>query len=105
MSLLAQAAASPHWHLYMKQPQDGRRRYATTDQGDDQRKEVTVHAALSLWHKPNDFHSGFEFREGANQHEELTGETIWVLNRETTTFPTSMWYVRPDRMEPGTRPR
>jgi HK97 family phage portal protein len=100
VSLLSQAAASPTWRLFMKQPVDGRRRYSTGDVGDDQRKEVTVHAALQLWHKPNDFHSGFEFREGANQHEELTGETIWVLNREGVTFPTSMWYVRPDRMEP-----
>jgi HK97 family phage portal protein len=100
VSLLAQAAASPKWRMYKKQPQDGRRRYATSDEGDDQRVEIVQHAALSLWHKPNAFHSGFEFREGANQHEELTGETLWVLNRETTTFPTSMWYVRPDRMEP-----
>ena len=100
VSLLAQSSASPKWHLYKKQPQDGRRRYTTADQGSDQRVEVITHAALSLWNKPNDFHSGFEFREGANQHEELTGETIWVLNREATTFPTSMWYVRPDRMDP-----
>jgi HK97 family phage portal protein len=100
VSLLQQAAASPAWHLYKKQPVDGRRRYTTGDQGSDQRVEVINHAALSLWTRPNDFHSGFEFREGSNQHEELTGETFWVLNREVTTFPTSMWYVRPDRMEP-----
>lgn len=100
VSLLQQAAASPVWHLYKKQPQDGRRRYTTGDRGSDQRTEVIQHAALSLWNKPNDFHTGFEFREGSNQHEELTGETFWVLDREVTTFPTSMWYVRPDRMEP-----
>ena len=100
VSLLQQAAASPAWHLYKKQPQDGRRRYTTGDQGSDQRVEVVQHAALQLWNSPNDFHSGFEFREGSNQHLELTGETFWVLNREATTFPTSMWYVRPDRMEP-----
>jgi phage portal protein BeeE len=44
--------------------------------------------------------SGFEFREGINQHMELTGETWWVLDREMVSFPTSMWYVRPDRMQP-----
>ncbi len=104
VSLLAQAAAAPQWHLYKKQPKDGRRRYTTGDQGSDQRVEVITHAALSLWHRPNDFHTGFEFREGAGQHQELTGETIWVLNREGTTFPTSMWYVRPDRMEPVPSP-
>ena len=100
VSLLQESAASAKWHLYQKQPQDARRRYAPTDRGSDQRKEVITHAALSLWNKPNDFHTGFEFREGANQHVELTGETFWVLNTEVTTFPTSMWYVRPDRMEP-----
>jgi HK97 family phage portal protein len=104
VSLLQQAAAAPRWHLYKKQPKDGRRRYSTSDVGDDQRTEVVQHAALSLWQKPNDFMSGFEFREGAQQHEELTGETIWVLNREVTSFPTSMWYVRPDRMEPVPSP-
>ena len=104
VSLLQQSAASAAWHLYKKAPQDARRRYTTGDQGSDQRVEVINHAALSLWNKPNDFHTGFEFREGSNQHEELTGETFWVLNRELTTFPTSMWYVRPDRMEPVPSP-
>ena len=100
VSLLQQAAAAGTWHLYKKQPADGRRRYAPGDQGSDQRREVVQHAALKLWRKPNEFHTGFEFREGSNQHLELTGETFWVLNREVATFPTAMWYVRPDRMEP-----
>lgn len=101
VSLLAQASATPQWHLYKKQPQDGRRRYTTGDQGSDQRTEVVQHAALTLWNKPNAFHTGFEFREGSNQHQELTGETFWVVQREGgLNFPTSMWYVRPDRMEP-----
>lgn len=104
VSLLAQAAAAPGWHLYKKAPKDGRVRYTTGDQGSDQRVEVVQHAAISLWNAPNQFHSGFEFREGANQHEELTGETVWVLGREGTSFPTSMWYVRPDRMEPVPSP-
>ncbi len=100
VSLLQSAPAGADWHLYKKQPVDARRRYASTDQGSDQRTEVITHAALSLWSKPNDFHTAFEFREGSNQHLELTGETFWVLNNEGTNFPTSMWYVRPDRMEP-----
>lgn len=104
VSLLAQATAGAQWHLYKKQPQDGRRRYTTGDKGSDQRVEVVQHAALSLWNSPNDFHSGFEFREGCNQHEELAGETFWVLNRAGTSFPTSMWYVRPDRMQPVPSP-
>jgi phage portal protein BeeE len=101
VSLLQQAAASPAWHLYKKQPVDGRRRYSTGDEGSDQRTEVVNHAATALWDKPNDFHSGFAFREGANQHLELTGETFWVVNRENALgIPTSLWYVSPARMEP-----
>ncbi len=101
VSLLQQAAASPKWHLYKKAPQDGRVRYTTADRGSDQRVEVVQHAAIALWNKPNSFHTGFEFREGSNQHEELTGETFWVANRENVLgMPTALWYVRPDRMEP-----
>lgn len=99
VSLLAESAATPAWHLYKKPPLDGRRRYSTADQGSDQRIEVVQHAAIQLWNNPNDWHSGFEFREAAQQHEELSGETIWVLDMEAG-FPTSMWHVRPDRMEP-----
>lgn len=99
VSLLAEAAATPTWRLYKKPPRDGRVRYATGDQGSDQRIEILQHAAIQLVNSPNDFHSGFEFREGCQQHEELTGETFWVLDIEAG-FPTSMWYVRPDRMEP-----
>jgi phage portal protein BeeE len=62
VSLLQQAAATPRWHLYKKQPVDGRRRYSSADVGDDQRTEVVNHAALTLWNKPNAFQSGFEFR-------------------------------------------
>jgi HK97 family phage portal protein len=105
VSLLAEAAAKPTWHLYQKPKQDGRVRYTTADQGSDQRVEVLQHAAVKLWNTPNSFHTGFEFREGSNQHEELTGETFWVLDRENgLNFPTSIWYVRPDRMTPVPSP-
>lgn len=100
VSLLQEASASANWHLFKRPPQDARRRYSTADHGSDQRIEVVQHAAVSLWNQPNAFMDGFTFREGANQHLELTGETIWALNREGTSFPTAMWYVRPDRMEP-----
>ena len=103
VSLLQQSSAYPKWRLF-KKPSDGRVRYTTGDKGTDQRVEVVRHAALQLWDKPNDFHTGFEFREGSNQHLELTGETFWVVNTENVTFPISMWYVRPDRMEPVADP-
>lgn len=101
VSLLSSSAAYPHWHLYKKQPADGRRRYSTSDVGDDQRTEIIVSAALSLWLHPNKFMTGFEFREGSNQHLELAGETYWVLDRAGGSgMPVAMWYVRPDRMQP-----
>lgn len=102
VSLLAQSSAQQHWHLYKKQPQDGRRRYSKggTDQGSDMRVEVVQHAAISLWNSPNTWMSGFEFREAAQQHLELTGQTFWVVDYGATTFPLSMWIVRPDRIQP-----
>lgn len=99
VSLLAEASATPNWRLFKSQPVDGRRRYTTGDKGSDQRTQVVQHAAIKLWNCPNDFHTGFEFREGSQMHEELTGETFWVLDTEAG-FPTEMWYVQPDRMEP-----
>jgi len=99
VSLLAESAATPTWKLYRKPPQDGRVRYTTGDRGSDERTEIVQHAAIQLINNPNDFHSRFEFFEGSQQHEELTGETFWVLDMEAG-FPTSMWYVRPDRFEP-----
>src|SRR5271170_5993274 len=100
VSLLQGSSAAPAWHMYKKVAQDGRVRYTTGDKGSDQRTEVMQHAAIQLWNKPNAFMSGFEFREGSNQHFELTGETYWVVEREVATFPTSLWYVTPSRMEP-----
>lgn len=103
VSLLAQSAATPAWHLYRKAPVDGRVRYTTADRGSDQRTEVVQHAAIKLVTCPNQFHTRFEFFEGSNQHEELTGETYWVVAKQMN-IPVSMWYVRPDRMEPVPSP-
>lgn len=65
------------------------------------RVEVTSHAALDLWNQPNPFMTGSDFREAAQQHEELTGEQWWVIARHPSfTIPLEVWPVRPDRMEP-----
>ena len=52
VSLLARATAGPVWKLFRKAPQDGRRRYTTTDQGSDQRVEVINHQALEVLNNP-----------------------------------------------------
>lgn len=59
------------------------------------------HQALRVWSKPNDFTTGQEYVEGFQQHVDLTGEGYWVIERlDGLNFPTGMWYVRPDRMQP-----
>jgi HK97 family phage portal protein len=101
VSLLATATAAPEWRLYRKPARDGRVRYTTGDRGTDQRTEVLQHQALNVWNKPNSFTTGRRFREASQQHAELTGEQWWVVTRDArATFPTGMWLVRPDRMEP-----
>lgn len=59
------------------------------------------HQALRVWSNPNDHNTGQEYVEGFQQHIDLTGEGYWVIERlDGLNFPTGMWYVRPDRMQP-----
>ena len=79
------------WHLYRK---------AKSGRPED-RVEVTSHAALDLWNKPNAFYTQSEFVEAQQQHQELTGEGWWVIARDPrSTIPLELWPVRPDRMAP-----
>lgn len=105
VSLLAESTSTPVWRLYKKTPRDMRRRYSTGDVGSDQRVEIIDHPALTLLNNPNSMQTGFEFREGSQQHLELTGETFWVVDNDNALgVPTNMWYVQPHRMEPVTDP-
>ncbi|MGW6747634.1 phage portal protein [Streptomyces sp. NPDC055006] len=82
---------SVEWKLY-RSAKSGR---------EEDRVEVTSHAALDLWKRPNAHMTGPRFRESAQQHEELTGEQWWVIARhENSSLPLELWPVRPDRMEP-----
>lgn len=91
------------WKLY-RVPKDGRRRYDHgTSSVQDDRVEVTRHPALSLWRRPNNFFSGYAFRESAQQHEELVGEQYWVIVKQGS-LPVELWFVRPDRMRPVPHP-
>lgn len=94
------AYSQVEWKLYYKSS-DKRRVYHN---GQDDRREVTRHPALDLWNRPNPFFSGFEFRESAQQHEELTGEQYWLIVRNEINLPQELWFVRPDRMEPIPHP-
>jgi HK97 family phage portal protein len=85
------ATAQVEWKLYRK----------AANGSDDERVEVTSHAALDLWNKPNPFMPRQEFVESFQQHVDLTGEAWWVIYRDPrATIPLELWPVRPDRMEP-----
>ena len=89
---IASNQASVQWTLYRK---------ARSGKKED-RTEVTNHLAWDLWQTPNDAFTGSALREGVQQHYELTGEG-WLVVELAEGFadiPLSIWYVRPDRIEP-----
>lgn len=98
VELLSSSVAAVEWKLYRKQRQDGRRTFAPPVGDADDRTEVIVHPALSVWKRPNRFFTNRMFAEGYQQHIELTGEAYWVLGYNGLPTPTSMWYVMPHRM-------
>lgn len=85
------ATALVEWKLWRK---------AKSGKKED-RVEVTSHAALDLWRKPNGFMPRQEFVETQQQHFDLTGEAWWVVSRSgRASVPLELWPVRPDRMQP-----
>src|SRR6266566_9592666 len=62
------------WRMF--RTRDGRGRIS----GPDPRTEVTSHAALDMWRKPNKWMPGQLFRESFGQHIELTGLGFWVIS-------------------------
>lgn len=85
------ATALVDWKLYRK---------AKSGRVED-RVEVTSHAALDLWNKPNPFMPRQEFVESSTQHYDLTGETWWVIAYHPgVNIPLELWPVRPDRITP-----
>ncbi|MFE1192920.1 phage portal protein [Streptomyces olivaceoviridis] len=87
----ANATALVDWKLWRK-AKSGRK---------EDRTEVTAHAALDLWNRPNPFMPRQEFVESSTQHYDLTGETEWVIRQHpAANIPLEMWPVRPDRMTP-----
>ena len=97
---LSESTSQVDWRLYRKTV-DGRRRY----EGEETRTEVTRHAALDLWNKPNPWQTRQEFVEATQQHLDLTGEAWWVVARDPRVdLPLELWCVRPDRMAPVPHP-
>jgi len=95
------ATSQVNWRLWKKQV-DGRR---TTPGATEQRTEVTRHAALDLWRRPNPFMTTQELVEVVQQHLDLTGEGWIIIGRSPlSTMPLELWPVRPDRMTPVPHP-
>jgi HK97 family phage portal protein len=87
---LATSTAAVKWHLYQK---------ASSGREED-REEVTSHAALDLWNTPvPDFLDQNDLIEACQQHTDLTGEG-WIVLTKVGKLPIGMWPVRPDRMRP-----
>ncbi|WP_269649722.1 phage portal protein [Streptomyces sp. ActVer] len=90
------ATALVNWRLYRKAP-SGK---------PEDRVEVTQHAALDLWNKPNQFFTRQELVETEQQHIDLTGEGWLVIarNSQRSSMPLELWPVRPDRIAPVPHP-
>jgi HK97 family phage portal protein len=71
----------------------------------EDRVEVTSHAILDLWNKPNRFFTRQELVETVQQHIDLTGEGWLVIGRNPRSpMPLELWPVRPDRIQPVPHP-
>lgn len=92
VSTTSQAVAEVDWKLWRK---------AKSGKPED-RTEVTSHAALDLWNRPNAFMTRQELVETCQQHLDLTGEGWCVVGRNAKlrSIPLELWPVRPDRMAP-----
>lgn len=86
------ATAQVEWKLWKK---------AASGLKED-RTEITSHAALDLWNRPNDFYTRQELVESVQQHLDLTGEGWLIAGRSKLggSLPMELWPIRPDKMEP-----
>lgn len=90
------ATALVNWKLWRKAPSGL----------EEDRIEVTQHAALDLWNKPNKFMTRQELVEAMQQHIDLTGEGWLSIGRNPMSkLPLELWPVRPDRMQPVPHPQ
>jgi HK97 family phage portal protein len=64
------------------------------------RTPVPGHAALDCWNRPNPHWLGSAWRESAQQHYELVGES-WAVVHRVAGLPMEVWPVRPDRIVPA----
>jgi hypothetical protein len=107
--LIAESVAEQDWVLFKKgAPQQ---RFTTSDQGSDQRKQVTVHAALDVLENPacvtadgvrRTVIDRFMLFELSDIWMTQTGKSHWIVDfaEGASKIPLGLWPVRPDRMTP-----
>jgi len=118
VSLIARSVAAQKWGLYRQAPPSSR--FTTSDRGSDERKQVTVHAALNVLGNPAsvtvdtphgsrrvpvwDRRSLFDISQ---IWLEQTGKSYWVVDTAegASPVPLGLWPVRPDRMVPVPHPQ
>lgn len=91
------AVGKTEWKLYRK----------AASGKDEDRQEVTSHAALDLLSRPNPHFTRMLLMETEQQHLDLTGEA-WMVVAYAPGFknlPLELWPVRPERMTPVPDPR
>lgn len=94
VSQIGNAFASTEWHLYRR----------TSARDKKRRQEILNHAFMTVWDLPvPKFYTGRFFRETVQQHLDLVGEGMFVLNQIGNVI-LEMWPVRPDRMQPIKHP-
>jgi HK97 family phage portal protein len=95
--LIATKVAAADWHLYRR-----------NNDPEADRVEVFDHPALVVWENPatvdgQTIYTQDEFIEAEQQHYELTGEMVSVVETSTMgrlSAVTGLWPVRPDRITP-----
>ena len=91
------ATSHVDWRLW-RAAVDGRRKFGPAN---EDRTEITRHAALDLWNKPNPFMTRQFLVESVQQHVDLVGEGVMVIARDPRSpLPLELWPVRPDRVVP-----
>lgn len=90
VSRISESTSELNWRLYRKM-------------ASGERKEISRHAALDLWGKPNKFFTQQELVESVQQHVELTGMGWMIVSyasgsKGSSKIPLELWPVRPDRM-------
>jgi len=90
---LAESTSLAPWCMY--------RAHGLRDDPMSPRREVTRHAALDLWRRPNLFMTRQELVEAVQQHVELVGEGyLLVVRVEGFALPVELWPILPSRMLP-----